>query len=155
MAACIQLVAVGVATLIVTLSARYGLIVVVPSGAGPASDSSASAILPLLKLIYLLTALATALSSHASVDCTAARIRQASRSIRPTDPDLATKILLNHYWIAAVGFAILTLRAPPDSLVEVGRYLECSWAAPVLWSGAMSIGTASFGANAQAASKAL
>lgn len=155
LAACIQFAAVAVATLIVILSARHGLIIIAPPSASSTSDSPAIAVVPLLKWIYLLTAFAAAMSSHASVDCTAARIRQASRSIRPTEPDLATKILLSHLWVAAIGFAILTLRSPPESLVEAGRYWGCSCAASILWSGTMSIGIASFGANAQAASKAL
>jgi hypothetical protein len=43
------------------------------------------------------------------------------------------------------------LSSPPSFLAEQGWHLGNFDAAPIIWSGMMSIGVASFGANAQAA----
>jgi hypothetical protein len=131
------------------------LIAPASSGVGPAFDSQFASISPLLTWIYLLTALGVALTSNRFVDFTTARIRGASRLMRPTEPDHATKTLLVQLWLAAIGFAVLALRSPPDSFVEAGRYYGFTCAASIAWPGIMSIGAASFGASAQAAKKAL
>lgn len=150
-----QFIAVGLATLVVSLSARHGLIAPASSDIGPAFDSQSASISPLLTWIYLLTALGVALTSNRFVDFTTARIRGASRLMRPPEPDHATKTLLVQLWLAAIGFAILALRSPPDSFIEAGRYLGCTGAALIVWPGMMSIGAAGFGANAQAVRNAL
>ena len=121
-AACIQFIAVGLATLVVFLSAQHGLIVPAPSDVGPDREYQLASIILLLTWIYLLTALGVALTSDRFVDFTAARIRRASRLMRPPEPDHATKTLLVQLWLAAIGFAVLALRSPPDSLIEAGRY---------------------------------
>ena len=154
-AACIQFIAVGLATLFAFLSVRNELIVSALSCGGSDFDSPLTSIFPLLIWVYLLTALGVALTSGRSVDFTAARIRRSSRLMRPTEPDYGAKTLLVLLWLAAIGFAILALRPPPDSFIEAGRYFGFTCAAWIAWSGMMSIGAASFGANAQAARKAL
>lgn len=154
-AACIQFIAVGLATLFVFLSARHGLIVPVPPVVGPDTDSQLASIFPLLTWVYLLIALGVALTRGRFVDFTAARVRRASRLMRPTEPVHATKTLLVQLWLAVIGFVILALRSPPYPLIEAGRYFGCIGAASIAWSGMMSIGVASFGANVHAARKAL
>ena len=150
-AACAQLMAIALATLLVFLAARFGLIA--PTLVCPNVEVLPSSVSPLLTWIYLLTAIGIAMTSGRFVDFTAAHIRRASRLMRPVEPDHATKALLVQLWLTAIGFAILTLR-PPHAWIEVGRYFECACAASIAWSGVMSIGLACFGTNAHAARKA-
>jgi hypothetical protein len=153
-AACAQLVAVALATLLIFLAARHDLITPTLAEICPNVEASPSSILPLLPWIYLLTAIGIVLTSGRFVDFTAAHIRRASRLMRPAEPEHATKALLVQLWLTAVGFAILVLRPPPHVWIEVGRYFGASCAASIVWSGMMSIGLACFGANAHAARKA-
>lgn len=155
-AACIQFIAVALATLVAFLSVRHELIVRAWLSCGGSDfESPPTSIFRLLIWVYLLTALGVALTSARFVDFTAARIRRASRLMRPTAPDYGAKTLLVQLWLAAIGFAILALRSPPDSFIEASRYFGFTCAASIAWPGLMSIGVASFGANAQAARKAL
>jgi hypothetical protein len=71
--------------------------------------------------------------------------------MNPSDPDRAAKTLTISLWFAAMGFAAVSLSSPPSLLMEQGWHLEFFDAAPIIWSGIMSVGVASFGANAQAA----
>ena|ERR1700686_136957 len=152
-AALIQFIAVGLETLVALLSAQHGLVAPALLDVSPDSDFQSDAIFPLLIWVYLLTALGVALTSDRIVDLTAARIRHASRLMRPTEPDHAAKTLLVLLWLTAIGFAIMALRSPPYPFLEAGRYIGCTCAASIAWSGMMSIGAAGFGANAQAASR--
>jgi hypothetical protein len=103
-----------------------------------------------LQLIYLLTALGVALTRHRLVDLAADRVRHATRLMNRSDPDRAANTLMVSLWFMAMGFGAVTLGSPP-SLTEQGWHLGNFDAAPIIWSGMMSIGVASFGANAQAA----
>jgi len=103
-----------------------------------------------LQLIYLLTALGVALTRHRLVDLAADRVPHASRLMNRSDPDRAANTLMVSLWFMAMGFGAVTLSSPP-SLTEQGWHLGNFDAAPIIWSGMMSIGVASFGANAQAA----
>lgn len=153
-AACAQFLAAALATLLVLLAARYELIAPTLAEICLDAGSLPSSVSPLLTWIYLLTAIGIALTSGRFVDFTAAHIRRASRLMQPAEPDHATKALLVQLWLAAIGFAILTLRPPPDVWIEMGRNFGDACAASIVWSGAMSIGLACFGANAHAARKA-
>jgi hypothetical protein len=104
-----------------------------------------------LQLIYLLAAAGVAATRHRFVDLTAARIGRASRLMNPSDPDRAANTLMISLWFTAMGFGAVTLGSPPSFLTEQGWHLGYFDAAPIIWSGMMSIGVASFGANAQAA----
>jgi hypothetical protein len=55
----------------------------------PINDSTVLSLVPLLQLIYLLTAVGVAATRHRFVDLTAERIRRASRLMNPSDPDRA------------------------------------------------------------------
>jgi hypothetical protein len=104
-----------------------------------------------LQLIYLLTAVGVAATRHRFVDLTAERIRRASRLMNLSDPDRAANTLMISLWLAAIGFAAVSLGPPPSFLTAHGWHLAYFDAAPIIWSGMMSIGVASFAANAQAA----
>jgi hypothetical protein len=153
-AACIQCMAAGLATFVILLTARHVPIVLVPPDVGADTESEFDALLPILQGIYLAMALVIALTNNPVVYFTAERIRLASYLMRPTEPDYATKSLLTQLTLASIGFAILALRPPPAPLLEAVSP-ECAWAASVTWSGLMSVAVAGFGANAQAAKRAL
>ena len=61
--------------------------------------------------------LGVALTSDRFIDFTAAGIRLASRVMRPTEPDHATKSLLTQLTLASIGLALLALRPPPDLFI--------------------------------------
>ena len=117
----------------------------------PANDPAVQSLIPLLQLIYLVTAVGVAATRHRFVDLTAGRIRRASRLMNHSDPDRAAKTLTISLWFAALGFAVVSLSPPPSLLMEQGWHLGFFDAAPIIWSGIMSVGVPSFGANAQAA----
>ena len=137
------------------LAVQHGLIVPLSPSFGVDPESELDALLPLLRWIYLLMALGVALTSDRFVDFSAARIRLASRLMRPTVPDHATKSLLTQLTLASIGLAVLALRPPPDLLIVATRYFGPGWVASAAWSGMMSAAAAGFGANAQAAKRAL
>jgi hypothetical protein len=148
-AACMQCLAILLATFLIFSYAhhRIGTLQV------PADDPAVLSLVPLLQLIYLVTAIGVALTRHRFVGLTADRIRQASRLMNRSDPDRAANTLMISLWFTAFGFAALTLGSPPSFLTELGWHLGYFDAAPIIWSGMMSIGVASFGANAQAAAR--
>jgi hypothetical protein len=117
----------------------------------PADDPAVQSLIPLLQLTYLVMAAGVATTRHRWVDLTAERIRRASRLMNHSAPDLAAKTLTISLWFAAMGFAAVSLSSPPSFLMEQGWHLGFFDAAPIIWSAIMSVGVASFGANAQAA----
>ena len=149
-AASAQLMTVVLATVMVFVAGRSGLIALTLAEICPDGE----ALSPLLTWIYLLTAIGIALTSNRFVNFTAAHVRRASRLMQASAPDHATKSLLVQLWLAATGFAILTLRPPPHLWIELGRCFGAGCSASIVWSGAMSVGLACFGANAHAARKA-
>jgi hypothetical protein len=117
----------------------------------PADDPAVQSRVPLLQLYYLVTAVGVAATRHRFIDLTAERFRRASRLMNHSDPDRAANTLTISLWFAALGFAAVTLSSPPSFLTEQGWHLGLFEAAPIIWSGIMSLGVASSGANAQAA----
>ena len=145
-AGALQLAAAGVTTAIVLLFAENKTL--------PSVDLQS--ISALLVWLYLLTSLGIVFTSADFVKVTARRISRASRSMSPTQPRNVTEALMVQLWFAAIGFAILELRSPPEPLIAVSDYFFGSRdAASSVWSGVMSIGVAAFGANAEAARRAL
>ena len=138
---CIQLGAVGLETIISNFS-------------GGIECQPASAVF-FLPWCYLVTAFGAALTTGRFVTTTTAHIRRASRAVHPIQPNLTTKILLAQLYLASLGFGVLVLRPPPYFLVAVCDYVGFACGASIVWSGLMSIGAASFGANAQATRRAL
>jgi len=108
----------------------------------------------LLRLVYLAIAIGLASTKHRFVDLTAMRIRGACRRLDPSGADHAVDTLFVCLLMAAIGFAALTLRSPPAFLTGFGWHFGASDAAPIIWSGIMSVGVASFGANAHATAQA-
>ena len=119
----------------------------------PADDPAIQSLIPLLQLIYLATAVGVAATRHRFIDLTAERIRHASRLMSRSDPDSAADTLMILLWFTAFGFTALTLGSPPSFLTELGWHLGYFNAAPIVWPAVMSIGVASFGADAQAAAQ--
>src|SRR6266853_4979320 len=105
-AALMQGVAILLATLLVSSYAHHrieNLLV-------PTDDPTVLSLVPLLQLIYLLTAVGVAATRHRFVDLTAERIRRASRLMNLSDPDRAANTLMISLWFTAMGFAALSLR---------------------------------------------
>jgi len=146
-AALMQGIAALLATLLVLAYARHKI----GNLRVPVDDPTIQSLIPLLQLSYLLTAAGVAATRHRFIDSTAARIRRASRLRNPSDPDRAANTLTIALWFTAMGLAALSLGSPPSFLTARGWHLGYVDAAPILWSGMLSIGVASFGANAQAA----
>jgi len=146
-AACIQSLAIILATLLILSYAHHRI----ENMQVPADDPAVQPLIPLLQLVYLVTAVGVAATRHRFVDLTGGRIRRASRLMNHSDPDRAANTLTISLWFAAIGFAAVTLSSPPSFLTEQGWHLGSFDAAPIIWSGIMSLGVASFGANAQAA----
>jgi hypothetical protein len=119
----------------------------------PAGDPTVVSLIPLLQLSYLLTAAGVAATRNRFIDSTAARIRRASRRINPSDPDRTANTMVISLWFTAMAFAALTLGSPPAFLTTLGWHLRYFDAAPIIWSGMMSVGVVGFGANAQAAAQ--
>lgn len=128
-AAFIQFIAAGTVPFAVFLTVQQELIVLAPPNIDGDVESKMDSLLPLLRWIYLLIALGVALTGDRFIDFTAARIRLASRLMRPIEPDHATKSLLTQVTLASVGMAILALRPPPDLLIAAARYLGPGWIA--------------------------
>ena len=154
-AAYVQCMATVIVTLAAFLAVRFGGFV--PETASVATDavSDLDALLPFLRWCYVVIAVAVALTSHRFVEFTAAYIHLASQLMHQVEPDHATKILLTQLTLASIVFAILGLRPAPDLWVAIARHLGCGWLGSVAWSGLMSVGVASLGANAHAARRAL
>jgi hypothetical protein len=148
-AALMQCIAILLATLLIFVYAHHR----VENLQVPADDPTFLSLIPLLQLIYLVAAVGVAATRHRFVDLTAERIHRASRLMNHSDPDRAANTLMVSLWFAAMGFAAATLGPPPSFLTEQGWHLGPFDAAPIIWSGMMSIGVASFGANAQAAAQ--
>jgi hypothetical protein len=146
-AALMQGVAILLATLLVFSYAHHRI----ENLQMPTDDPTVLSLVPLLQLIYLLTAVGATATRHRFVDLTAERIRRASRLKDGGGPRLtaANPMAANHSEIIKV-FAARSGSAG-FILTEHGWHLAYFDAAPIIWSGMMSIGVASFGANAQAA----
>jgi hypothetical protein len=149
-AACVQCMIIFLLTLLIIFIVLYRIY-------NPQSSNSNADILSittLLQWLYLLTAVGLALTTNRFVNLTGARIRSASRAMKPSDPDGAANNLLGWLWFTAFGFAALTLGPPPSFITELGWTMGYFDAAPIIWSAIMSVGVAGFGANAQAAAQA-
>ena len=150
-AASFQCILIVLVTPLVFVSWRYGSNI----QQLPDVDPLSSSVVPYLKWIYLLTSIGAALTTHRFIDVTARNIRRASRLMRPSEPNEASARLRVMCWLAAIGCAGLALYSPPEVLFAAADYLGSSDAAAITWPGIMSIGLAAFGANAQAAAKAI
>lgn len=140
-AACMQLMAIALETIVFFLAGGR--------------DCPSEPTFSFLTWCYLLTALGIALTSNRFVTTTAARIRRASRLLDPKQPYLATETWLSYLCIASLGFGVIAFHSPPNFLVVACDFLGFACGASIAWSGMMSIGAASFGANARATKRAL
>lgn len=150
-----QVVAVLVITFLVSLLTSHNF----TGQEAPAMSSGAQSyrisVSQLLTWTYLLFAVGFVLTYDRSIDLTAKRIRHASRLVRNVPPGYASRTLVAQFGVAAVFFAAMALRAPPQLLVDGSRYLGCADGAVIGWAGAMSVGVACFGASAHSALKSI
>lgn len=140
-AACIELMAIVLETIGLMFAGGY--------------DCQSEPAISFLTWCYLLTALGVALTSDRFVTTTAARIRRASRAVHPRQPYLTTEILLSQLCLVSFGFGVIAWHSPPYVLEAACDFFGFPCSASIVWSGIMSIGGASFGANAQATRNAL
>jgi hypothetical protein len=147
----LQLAAVGLATCLVIWLKWHGS--VASSELGAELLAKAGDLLAVLPWVYLVIASGAAMTASRFIDLTALRIRHASRLMHPIEPDRASRTLLTQLAITAVAFAVMTVRPPPDLLVQAFESLGHPHAASLAWSAIMSIGAASFGANAHATTR--
>jgi hypothetical protein len=108
-----------------------------------------------LKWLFLLLAVGIMLTDTKYVTFGAARIRHASRLMKPTVPDHAANTLLVLLALPTAGLAILTLRQPPDFALALSSDFGHSGRIWITWSGLMSVGVAFFGAISHAAWRAV
>jgi hypothetical protein len=145
-AGCIQAAIVLVITPLAILFAQYR-----DYDASASGRDSASSVIALLPLIYVLLAAGVALTKHRYVTLTTTRIRQASRLMSSSEPERAAGTIAICLLFASIGCVSLALQSPPAILVSMNWHLGPHAAAPILWSALLSVWVASFGANAHAA----
>jgi hypothetical protein len=105
----------------------------------------------LLPPIYVVIAAGTALTKHRYVTLTSTRIRHASRLMSSSEPERAAGTIAICLLFASLGCASVALQPPPAFLTAMNWRFGAYPAAPMLWSGLISIAVASFGANSHAA----
>lgn len=145
----IQAAIVLVITPLVILFAQYWDEDASASGRGPASS-----VITLLPLIYVIFAAGVALTKHRYVTLTTTRIRHASRLMSSSEPERAAGAIAICLLFASIGCASFALQPPPASLVAMNWHLGTYAAAPMIWSGIISVAVACFGANSHAAADA-
>jgi len=150
-----QLIAVGLTTFITFAFLQHSYPGVFQPDVCSDTDCESIAVLQYLKWVYLLTACGVAFTHHRNIEATASRIRHSSRAMWPAEPDRAAKVLLTLLYVSAVASAVCALSSPPTLLIAIGRQFACACATSLIWPGTLSIGVASFGANARAAKRAL
>ena len=143
-----QLAALAVLTLI--------LLLVTPNSLTPgAPEILPLSATPIFAWGYVLVALGVALTSSRSIDVTASRLQRASRSLRRGSPQYILMTLVAQFGLAAILFAVFALQAPPNAVILVGQYFGFPSAISIMWTAAMSVGVAGFGASAHSAVKAV
>jgi hypothetical protein len=105
-----------------------------------------------IRWAYLLTAIGLVLTQNHRFDLTAKRIHRATRLLGEQHPSRA---LASRLTIAAVLFACLALRPPPQLLIDLCHDAGYLPAAPAVWAGTMTTAVAFFGATAHAAIRSL
>jgi len=106
---------------------------------------------PFLQFAYLFAAIGLAFSNDRFIALTGARIRRASHLMNTVKPEGGSRRLGAELAIAAMFFAVITVRTPPDFLLTAGHYAGSACVAAIGWAGSMSVGVACFGASAHAA----
>src|SRR5215212_5130942 len=139
-----QLVAVIVITSIALLVVSEKVSFEVPSEF-PSEPKSFPAGFIVLAWAYLLTALGFACTQDRTLILTAERVRQATRL---RSGGRGPKVLASQLIIAAILFATLALRPPPQFLIDMCQHAGYLAAAAAVWAGTLTTGVAFFGASA-------
>jgi hypothetical protein len=109
-----------------------------------------------LQLTYLAFAAGVALTKNRYVALTTARIRLGSRLMSASEPGRAAGTIAICFGFASVGCAAYVLQTPAEFTATLDWHIGPQiTGAPVLWSALMSVGVASFGSIAHAASDAI
>jgi hypothetical protein len=149
----VQLMVVAMVTYLVSFSALRELIV--PAMEGSTANLEILYIYGPLTWLFPLLAMGIALTNNRFIASSAARIRHASRLMKPSIPDHAAKTLFALLGLTTAGFATLTLQEPPNFVVALSGYFEHLSTIWIMWSGFMSTGVANFGATTHAAWRAV
>lgn len=154
-AAFLQLFALTLATPLVLLIIRHGSSVpllssLFPNFTAPSVETQSS----IITGTYLIISLGVALTENRFLDSTAMQIRHLSHLKPFSRPYLVMALLLVQFCLVVAGFATLALHTPPF-LSDLEYQDEWGVIILIVWPGTMSIGVASFGANAHAALRAL
>jgi hypothetical protein len=103
------------------------------------SGDPASSVITLLPLIYVAFAVGVALTKHRYVTSTTTRICHASRLMSSSEPERAAGTITIFLLFAAIGCASFALQPPPASLVAMNWHFATYAAAPMIWSGIISV----------------
>lgn len=157
-AAYIQGLLVVVITSAFLLAAQLGI-----SDAEPASTRGSNILIAdwmeahliTLRYFYLFAAICLILACRSLFERPAAFIRHEISQINPITPKRELIAVYSQVVLATVCFGIETLQQPPHIISLVIENLGPAWIVTAIWSGALSVATAAFGANAVAAGRAL
>ena len=124
-------------------------------GTGLQIDNEVASASPFLRWSFLAVAALAAVHSRRSVSRTAARVVRVSDHIMGGRARRLQIALAVRLWLATTALAVLTVASAPSQWVRLAATLVPLWLAAFLWSGALSVGVAFFGANAFAAAHSL
>jgi hypothetical protein len=145
-AGCIQTAIVLVITPLMILFAQYR-----DDDPSAPSRDTASSVITLLPLIYVMFAAGVALTKHRYLTLTTMRIRHASRLMSSSESGQTADTLAACFLCMFIGCTSFALQPAPAILASMHWHLGPHAAAPILWSALWSVCVAGFGANAHAA----
>jgi hypothetical protein len=152
--ASLQLVAIVIVTLCVLLFAPRDMNCPAAPATVEACDSWNATSLFLI-WTYLLIAIGLALTRNRSIEITANRIRNAFSLTALAGREQTLMSLVVQPIACAIALAVVALQSPPGLVLWAVSHFGPTYAAPIIWGAAMSVGVASAGAVAHAALKAL
>jgi hypothetical protein len=150
----LQLVAIVIVTLCVLLFAPRDMNCPTVPAIDEACDSWNATSLFLI-WTYLLIAVGLALTRNRSTDITASRIRAAFSLTGLAGRERALMLLVVQPIACAIALAVVALQSPPVFILWAVSHFGPTYAAPIIWGAAMSVGVVGAGAIAHAALKAL
>lgn len=109
----------------------------------------------LLRYSYFLIAIGLILTRNKFTDLTAENIRQVAIWVQPITPKRELEAIFYQLLVATICFGVATVQAPSSSFIAILGSSGSSWIPAAIWSGAMSVILAAFGATVVAARKAM
>jgi len=104
---------------------------------------------------YLIMSLGVTLTESPALDSSATYIRRIAHMKDFSSPTLVMVLALMSFCLCAAGLTALALLAQPRVFIDFENHYGWSYLLWNIWSAAMSIGIACFGANAYATLRAL